>query len=640
VFPKPTARKKLILAGCLVLVTLAAYWHIRGLAFLSYDDTAYVTENTHLRSGLTWRTLVWAFTSMQAANWHPLTWLSHVIDFELYGMNPTGHHLTNLIVHLLNVVLLFWVLQTATAAIWRSAFAAALFAVHPMNVESVAWVAERKNVLSTLFFILTIWAYVWYVRKPGWQRYLVVTFSFILGLMSKPMLVTLPFLLLLLDYWPLSRYEACRGAMERAGDDGGEETGISRSFSYRRLEQLVLEKVPLLALVVASCVVTYAAQNRAGAVGSAAEFPFSLRLANALVSYSEYLEKMFWPTGLAIVYPFKTGTLPTSHIAVAAIILLMVSGAVLWTARRSKYSIVGWLWYLGTLVPVIGLVQVGSQARADRYAYIPLIGVFIILVWGASDAANAVSGRARLLLPLIGLLIVMAAALATRHQITYWRDSETLFDRAQSVTDNNYIAYNMLGSVLALQGRFDESIAELSRIPPSNSLYDKAQNALGMVLVQKGLPEDAVTHFKMALEANPSSADACNRLGAVLLDEGKPQEAISFFRKTLEISPSYVSAYANLGAAFEGADDPAQAVTYYNTALQLTMRDIASNDNDGARMMAAQLNLRVGNLYARSGKTTEAADRYLEALRFEPSYEPAKQAMSRLPDTGQNRIPR
>ena len=366
----PLRSQKGLAIFLLITVVVLVYAPVKDYPFINYDDNLYVTEVSQVQQGLGWDSVMWAMTTMEAAFWHPLTWLSHIADYQLFGLNPAGHHLTNLLFHLANVVPLFWVLHRMTGALWPSAMVAALFALHPLNVESVAWVAERKNVLSTLFWLLTLLAYVGYVKKPGWQRYLGMMGIFVLGLMAKPMLVTLPCVLLLLDYWPL----------ERLGK-------TSKEF-WERLPKLAAEKLPLFIPVVAVSVVAIEAQSQAGALSAWEGLPLGTRVANAVLAYGLYLKKMVWPMDLAVFYPHPGSSLEAGPVALAALLLVGLSLGLWWQGRKSPYLVVGWLWYLGTLIPVSGLIQVGGHAMADRYAYVPLMGLFIILVWGTADLAQ------------------------------------------------------------------------------------------------------------------------------------------------------------------------------------------------------------------------------------------------------------
>jgi protein O-mannosyl-transferase len=522
-------KTRLLLLACLLVgVTVAAYEPVRKYEFVDYDDDRYVTANPRVQQGLSWNNAAWALTATEVANWHPLTWLSHMTDCRLYGLNPAGHHLTNLLFHLANVVLLFLVLQQMTGAVWRSWLVAALFAAHPLNIESVAWIAERKNVLSTLFWLLTMWAYMLYARRPGWRRYLLVVGLFVLGLMSKPMLVTLPCVLLLLDYWPLGRLRGRSGG----GDDHQrlderDEVALSSNDFRRTVFWLALEKVPLFLLAAASSAITIKAQRMDGALG-AKQLPPGARLSNALVSYVGYIYKMIWPEQLAVLYPHPGEAIPGWHVIAAALVLACVTMLVIWWGRKFPYLAVGWLWYLGTLVPVIGLVQVGQQAMADRYAYIPLIGLFIIIAWGLADLTRRLPSRTYWLTcgTLIALLIVLT--LANRRQLRHWQNSITLFERALEVTDNNEIAENNLGAVLVRKGRLDEGLAHLYEAVRLYPDYGTARANIAVTLLQK---------------ANIAA-----------LDESRWQEAVELYRQALEWKPDLAEARAGLDLLQEKID--------------------------------------------------------------------------------------
>ncbi len=382
----PIMRREILICLFLVLATLTVYWQVGNYEFVNFDDDKYIIENFHVQKGLTRDSVIWAFTATHVSNWHPLTWLSHMLDFQLYGLNPSGHHLTNVFFHLVNTLLLFLVLKLMTGALWRSGLVAALFAVHPLHVESVVWVAERKDVLSTLFWMLTLWAYLGYTKRPGVKRYLVILLAFALGLMAKPMLVTLPFVLLLLDYWPLKRIELGQSAI---GLPAASQPSTIANKPGAQAFRLLLEKTPMFVLAAVSSVVTFIVQKSGGAVGALETYPFKIRMANALLSYVIYLKKMIWPQNLAVFYPHPGQSLPMWQAAGAGLLLVVVSIAVIRAGRRYPYLPVGWLWYVGTLVPVIGLVQVGDQAMADRYTYVSLIGLFIVVAWGVPDVARS-----------------------------------------------------------------------------------------------------------------------------------------------------------------------------------------------------------------------------------------------------------
>jgi hypothetical protein len=450
-------RRSLVIGLGLLAAIGVVYWPVRHFEFINFDDDVYVWANPEVQNGLTLRGLAWAFTTGHAGNWHPLTWLSHMLDCQLFGVNAGAHHLVNVLFHAANTLLLFGVLKRMTGARWRSALVAALFALHPLHVESVAWVAERKDVLSTCFWLLTLWAYVRYVQKPeihystaalrpltSWNYWLALVF-FVCGLMSKPMVVTLPLVLLLLDYWPLNRVAGCK--LPAASSDPERSTLLA----------LVWEKVPFLALAGVSCGLTLWVQQRGGAVASVESLPLGLRTGNAVVAYVRYLGHAFWPGGLAVFYPYQAWSLPT--VVGAGVLLAGVTGVVVWRGRSERHLLVGWLWYLATLIPVIGLVQVGGQSLADRYTYVPLIGMFVLVAWGMPRSLTQ---------PRLGKLAMIAAASAVLCacavlswvQVHHWRDSETLFRYALKVTTGSAQAHNNLGVALAAQGKLAEAVAE------------------------------------------------------------------------------------------------------------------------------------------------------------------------------------
>ncbi len=517
----------LLVSLLLGLITLAVYWQTVNHDFVGFDDPAYITENQHIKNGLTLKSIAWSFSTMSAGNWHPLTWLSHMLDIQFYGMNPKGHHLTNVIFHILSSMLLFLVLRRMTGALWKSAFVGALFALHPLHVESVAWVAERKDVLSAFFWILTLWGYVCYVHRQGVGRYMLVLLFFILGLMSKPMIVTLPFVLILMDYWPLNRFR----------------------LPHQGCGHLILEKVPLFVLSTASCFMTFVAQRGGGAVGSLELYPLSIRIENALVSYVAYITKMVWPYDLAVLYPHPQ-TLPWWQVAGAGILLILIFLIIFKTMKQRPYLAVGWLWYVGGLVPVIGIVQVGSQAMADRYTYIPLIGLFIIIAWGIPELVEQWRSK-RKGLTLIATMTLLILTTNTCLQIRHWADSITLFGHALHVTENNYYMHNNFGLALATQGRTKEAIKHYSESLRLAPMYDLAHCNLGIALISEGEFPAASIHFSEALRIDPKNTDALNGLGIVHGNQGKPGKAIEYFSKALKIDPSHAYAHHNLKAALE-----------------------------------------------------------------------------------------
>jgi tetratricopeptide (TPR) repeat protein len=518
----PSKTSPILLSLLLAAVTVVLYAPVRHHPFVNYDDGVYVTRNDHVKSGLNRQSIEWAMTSYDAANWHPLTWLSHIVDYRLFKDNAGAHHDVNLLLHVLNVLVLFWVLFRATGSAGRSAMVAALFALHPINVESVAWIAERKNLLSMLFFLLTLGAWGWYVRQPRTSRYLTVMLLFALGLMSKPQVVTLPFVLLLWDYWPL----------ERSSADPSESP-------IRQFLRLVEEKIPLFAMAAAGAIMTMKAQTSGG--GFNPDYTLFQRLENAAFAYARYLGKAFWPSHLALMYPHPGNSLKTWQAGLALLLLIVISPVVL-RARERRYLLVGWLWFLGTLVPMIGLIQVGRQAMADRYAYLPFVGLFIMVTWGIADLAEKQNvSRAWLVVPACAALL--ALAVLTYRQISYWSDDVTLWTHALQITTGNYAAENELADAL---------------------------NGLGRT-------EEAQQHFLRALAINPDYPPALMYLAVHNQREGDLHQAIVQYQQVIVItgSPAYrnqvvrATAFANAGHAYRDLGEIAQARDYLKEAVRL-----------------------------------------------------------------------
>ena len=530
----------------LLAAVAVAYWPVRGFGFVRFDDPLYVTENPYVLAGLTGRGLQWAFTSGHAANWHPVTWLSHMLDVALFGVDAGAHHAVSVLLHVATSALLFVVLLRMTGSAWPSLLVAALFALHPLHVESVAWIAERKDVLSALFWMLTLWAYDRYVRDPGPRRFAWVLLAFALGLMSKPMVVTLPFVLLLLDVWPLRR--------------------LSPWPTWASLRPLLREKLPLFALSAASATITVLAQSRGGAVASSARLPLTERVGNAAISYVAYVQKTLWPDHLAAYYPYPRPT-PSVLAAISALALLIATVSAVWIGRRRPYVLVGWLWYLGTLVPVIGIVQVGTQAMADRYAYLPLIGLFVVLAWALHDLVEANPSRRLPVLIAAGALVVACTAI-TRGQVRHWESSETLWTHALAVTRGNYAAHTYLGNALASAGNVDSAIAEYTEALRLNPDFPEAHNNLGPALASRGETDAAIAHFTAALRLRPNYADAHNNLGVALASRGRLEEAIAQYREVLRIDPEHAHAHGNLGLALYTLGRAAEAQRQLSLALQ------------------------------------------------------------------------
>ena len=560
-------RLKLMVSLILIVATIGVFWQVRNHDFLYYDDNLYVTENYHVLAGLTPEGIVWAFTTSHASNWHPISWLSHMMDCQIYGLNASEHHLTNLLFHIINTLLLFGVFERMTRARWRSALIAALFAVHPLHVESVAWVAERKDVLSTLFWFSTMWAYMRYVECPGFTRHLLVFVLFALGLMAKPMLVTLPFVLLLMDYWPLERFKFAHGE-QRPGQFMHEASSAPR---------LVLEKAPLFALAAGSCVATFLAQQSWGAISSLDKLPLSVRMANALVAYVTYMGKMIWPVDLAVIYP-HAGMLPMWQVAGAGLLLLTISLLVVRTARQFPYLVVGWLWYLGTLVPVIGLVQVGKQSIADRYTYVPLIGLFIMIAWGIAHLLRRWSHR-KVILGTSASILLLALAICARWQVLHWRNGIVLFTHSVDVTTNNYVAHDTLGVALARQGRLNEAIAHCSEALRIRPNYAEAHNNLGAALALQGRLEEAIAQFSKAVQIDPTLAQAHKGMGLALTQQGRLEEAIPHYSKALESKPDDPAAHNDLGIVLVRIGRLEEAIVYFSKALRMTPNNEQVRDN-------------------------------------------------------------
>jgi protein O-mannosyl-transferase len=590
----PLSLAKSVLGGraffvslALIAVIVAIYAPVRHFEFINYDDFDYVAENPHVIGGLSWEGIKWAFTAEVSSNWHPVTLLSLMFDAQVYGDHAGGFHITNVLLHIVNTLLLFGVLHAMTGALGRSAVVAALFAVHPLHVESVAWVAERKDVLSGLFWMLTLWAYVWYVRRPRLSRYLVVMLLLALGLMAKPMLVTLPCVLALLDFWPLRR------------------VSLGSADMPRMVKKLLCEKVPLLALTLLSSIVTFVVQQRGRAVIQLSALPVEPRVANALVSYAAYIGKMLWPGRLAAFYPYPP--LSEAAVAGAVFILIAVSILALRAGRKHPCVAVGWLWYLGTLVPVIGFVQVGQQAMADRYTYIPLIGLFLIMAYGIPEFV-AHRRHARVALVIGAGMVLLASTVVSTRQIAVWRDSITLWQHALAVTSENYIAHNELGIALAAKGRLDEAAAQYSaalRIKPD---YAEAHNSLGAVLAREGRVQDAIPHYEEALRFRAGFANAHYNLGLALAGVGRFQEAIAHYSELLRLKPeSAVEIHNIIGLALAQQGNFSGASDHYLEALRIDPGFAEAQNN-------------LGNALLRQGRTGEALAHYTQAVRLKPEY--------------------
>jgi Flp pilus assembly protein TadD len=568
----------------LALVTTALYWPMTHHNFVNFDDDDYITNNSHVQAGLTWAGVIWAFQSGAAANWHPLTWLSHMLDCQLYGLNPGGHHSTNLIFHVANTLLLFLLLRQLTGALWRSAFVAALFAWHPLHVESVAWAAERKDVLSAFFWMLALMAYTRYAQKRSrvegrgsrensavpaldsrlWTLdYGLALLFFACGLMSKPMVVTLPFVLLLFDFWPLNRFSSFQFQISSAE----EPSTLNHQPSTESAFRLIYEKLPFFALTLAASVVTYFVQTSGRTLWLPAERPFSSRVANALWAYERYISKTFWPADLSIFYPYPHHW-PAGLVIGAALLLAIWSGLLIWRARQNPCLFVGWFWFLGTLIPTIGLVQVGSQSMADRYMYIPSVGLFILVVWGFNDFLNW-RPHWRRITTFAGGVALAGCLVGTEIQLSYWQNSIKLFRHAIEVTTDNFVAYTCLGETLNDLGLKKEAMmlcAEAVRIAPNSPV---AQYNFGMALLQNNRLDEALAHLDAAARLAPHNSEVQYNFGLFLLRHNKPDEAASHFAATLVERPDFAEAHCHLAQALSQQHKFKEAIFHYREALRL-----------------------------------------------------------------------
>ena len=544
--------------------------------FIYLDDPTYVTNNDQVMAGMTVDGVRWAFTTRLAGNWHPLTWLSHMLDCELFEINPGGHHLTNLLIHSVNTGLLFFLLHAMTGAFWRSGFVAAAFGIHPLRIESVAWISERKDVLSVLFFLLTVAAYIHYTRRYSVPRYLLMIVTFALGLMSKPMLVTLPCVLLLLDWWPLRRVRF--GAWNQVVDHDAGTSEKHRSRT-RSVHDLIWEKSPLLLLSGASCIITFVVQQSGGAVASLEQMPLRIRLANAAVTYVSYIVKTIWPFPMAVLYPHPGSSLPIWLAIVALLLLLAISVCAIRVAQKHEYLLVGWLWYLGTLVPVIGLVQIGRQAMADRYTYLPSIGLFIMIAWGSADVFGRL-GLRRAIPALTASVAIGLMMIGTCIHLPKWKDSSRLFLHALEVTKNNYVIHNNYGGYLYDHRRFEE----------------------------------AATHVRQSLRIKPSHASAQANLGHIYWQQGKTGQAMDAWQKVLQIDPDQIEPANNLAWIKATHHDP--ALRDPNEAVRLARHacEVARYENPVVLDTLAAASAALGNF-------AEAADHAQKALDLARRYD-------------------
>jgi tetratricopeptide (TPR) repeat protein len=543
---KTNVRPEIWISLFLVISTLAVYWQVSGYEFVRYDDHRYVYENRNVKQGLTLKNMIWAFTSLDVSNWHPITWLSYISDYHFYGLNAGSYHLTSVLIHILNSLLIFIIFRKLIDSLWQSAFISALFALHPLHVESVAWISERKDVLSMFFWMLTIWAYLRYVREPKLGSYLLVISGFVCGLMSKAMVVTLPCVLLLLDYHPLQR-----------------------KYDFK----LFIEKIPLFILSLIDGIITIIAQKEGGAVGDPLVYPFGYRIANAALSYVLYLWKTVFPFDLAIFYPHPE-SIPLWQSAGALLFLASVTIVAVRLAKSYPFLIVGWLWYLGTLIPVIGILQVGDQAMADRYTYIPHIGVFIMLSCGLPYLI-----KQKIVLNLAAYGFLIFCMVLTYFQIGHWKNTVTLFEHAANVTENNFIAHSNLGNFYAIERKADKALPHLLKALEIKPYDLETINQLGNLFANAGNLKKAAYYFAQAVRLAPNDAGILYKFGTMLMDMGIIDKAIRQFSDAVRLKPNYAEAHNDLGVAMMKKDDIDSAIRHFSIALRLKPDDADIRNN-------------------------------------------------------------
>jgi len=620
---------KYLIIVFLIVAAFAAFGRIVANDFINFDDGIYITENNYIKSGINLESIKWAFTSSHATNWHPLTWLTHMLDWQLFGANASGHHLVNLFLHIGSAILLFLFLNKTTGSLWPSAFVAALFALHPLRVESVAWASERKDVLSMFLGLASIYAYACYVESSKLVKYFISLTLFTLSLMAKPMLVTLPFVLLLLDYWPLERWQKAlqpeflpvsndsglvkkRAKQLRVDSPKEKKISLSLMSHAKIIRPLLWEKVPFIFLSIVSSIVTIWAQSKGGAVASLGNLPLIDRILNAIVSYIQYLIKIFWPVDLAVFYTYRQ-ILPSWQIFGAASIILGISIIVIYVIKKAPFLFVGWFWYLGTLVPVIGLMQVGNQSIADRYTYFPSIGIAIILAWGIGYLMPKEKLRKMILIP-VAAIILAALTFLTWQQCGYWKNSISLFTHVVQVTKDNYLAHNSLGAALAAEGKNEEAIAhfrEAFEINPTSAL---ALTNLCMFLVAEGKNEEAIAYYFAAIQVNPDHFEAHYNLAELFVKQNKIDQAILHFREVARITPSSFAALNNLGVNLEKKLNHDEAIYYYRKAM------LIEPQNPGIYF---NLGVALGN----KGELKEAIESFRQAINLKPDYEEARRAL-------------
>jgi tetratricopeptide (TPR) repeat protein len=613
---------KYLIIVFLIVATFVAFGRIVANDFINFDDDKYITENNYIKSGINTESIKWAFTSSHVSNWHPLTWISHILDWQLFGANASGHHFVSLLLHIGSAILLFLFLIKTTGSLWPSAFVAAFFALHPLRVESVAWAAERKDVLSMFLGLAVLYTYALYVEKPKLSKYYFCLILFALSLLAKPMLVTLPFVLLLLDYWPLCRWQkalypqntpvvANNTALVKRKKHHKHNVPTEKKLSLpvqrhgQLISKLLWEKVPFIFLAIASSIVTIWAQNKGGAVASLEKLPFLERILNAIVSYVAYLLKIFWPVNLAVFYPYEQ-SLPLWQVFGAASILLGISIAVIYAIKKAPFLFVGWFWYMGTLVPVIGLMQVGKQAMADRYTYLPSIGIGIMIAWGVSYLLpKEEQMRKIILIPIVSVVLTILTIL-TSQQCGYWKNSISLFNHALQITKNNYLAQSSLGVALAAEGENEEAIVHYLAAIEINPYYSKAHSNLGVALAAQGKNEEAIAHYLAAIKINPDQEETHSNLGVVLAAQGRNEEATAHYLVAIKINPNYDDAYYNLANLFIKQGKIKEAIDNYVQAIKINPDHYNAHFN-------------LASVLVKEQRLEEATDHFRQAVRITPS---------------------
>ena len=588
----------------LIVIILFSYSQVLHFDYVNLDDDVNVYENKHIQSGFTLESIKWAFTSSYWGTWQPMVWLSFMLNYRLHGISPGWFHLTNVFLHFFNTLLLYFILKRMTGFHYRSAFVACIFAIHPIHVESVAWITERKDVLSTFWGMLSIWCYIRYTENRKILRYVPVFLFMGFSLMAKPMLVTLPFVLLLFDYWPLKRMELIELHEEIHNTGYLPAVGSLFSTTARRLPFLILEKIPLFLLSVLSCIITVYVSKEGGAIKSLSYFPITVRISNALVSYVAYLQKIIWPFDLIVFYPHP-GKILIGKTIVAIVLLVSFTLFVLRKIKDAPWLFVGWFIFIGTLLPVIGIVQLGGHAMADRFVYFPSIGVYIIIAWGVHSLTGQSNGNIKSFLAALTVCFLLILAMAAWKQVGYWRDSETLFKHALSVSEDNYIANNNYGIVLRNRGKTDDAIKHFKKAIANKGNYVIAMNNLGVALESIGKPDPAIFYYQTAIQINPNYPDPYVNLAFILLHKGQYDDAFELCNKALNINPELESAYSLLGDIAAAKGDLQQAISFYNKAIEMNPSSHFAHN-------------RIGAAFLKQDRFTKAITHFREALRYSP----------------------